>query len=125
MTPASGQLPAPAASPEPPSRYDGVTMRACGACGQPFAASGRRRWCPDACKQAAWRRRTALPEPPVPPPGTRRAVTVCQCDGCGYRALGIQRCDDCGTFMHAIGPGGLCPGCDEPVAAVELTQPSQ
>ncbi|MGH3193023.1 MAG: hypothetical protein ACRDPY_47405 [Streptosporangiaceae bacterium] len=112
--------------PAPPSRYDGVTIRTCPGCGQPFTASGRRRWCSDACKQAAWRRRgAAVPEPPAPPRGTRRAVTVYECGSCGYRALGSQRCDECGTFMHAIGPGGLCPGCDEPVAARELSPGNQ
>jgi hypothetical protein len=106
-----------------PSRDDGVTTRTCPACGRPFAPSGRRRHCSDACRQAAWRRRHAppAPPPPVPPPGRKRAITACECSLCGARALGTQRCQDCHTFMTAVGIGGLCPGCDEPVAASELT----
>jgi len=116
--------PDPAAA-RSPSRDDGVTMRPCPACGQPFTPSGRRRWCSAACKQAAWRRRRtpAVPAPPVPPKGRKRAITVYQCSDCGTRLLGSQRCDDCGTFMHAAGIGGLCPCCDEPVTIHELLPP--
>ena len=34
-----------------------------------------------------------------------------------------QRCADCGTFMHRVGRGGLCPCCDEPVTIDELLNP--
>jgi hypothetical protein len=34
-----------------------------------------------------------------------------------------QRCADCGTFMHRVGLGGLCPCCDEPVTIDELLNP--
>jgi len=37
--------------------------------------------------------------------------------------LGDQRCDDCGTFMRAVGIGGLCPSCDEPHTIDELLNP--
>jgi hypothetical protein len=36
------------------------------------------------------------------------------------RFLGQQRCPDCGLFCRRIGPGGLCPHCDEPVALADL-----
>ena len=49
--------------PERPSANDGVTLRPCPACGSSFAASGRRRHCSDACRQAAWRRRHCPPRP--------------------------------------------------------------
>jgi hypothetical protein len=109
---------------EPPSRNDGVTIRSCPTCGQDFERSGRRRHCSDACRQAAWRRRHAPlpPEPPVPPKGAKRAVTVYICDNCGTRTLGAQRCDTCNTFMRAAGLGGPCPCCDEPIAVAELLQ---
>jgi hypothetical protein len=45
---------------------------------------------------------------------------VYECDTCGARALGEQRCEECSTFMRRIGLGGLCPACDAPVAAKEL-----
>ena len=66
--------PAPA-----PSRNEtrNDTAAACPACGRPFTPAGRRRWCSDACRQAAWRRRNptrARPPPGFPPrrgrPGT-------------------------------------------------------
>jgi len=105
-----------------PWRDDAVTMRTCPACGQPFTPSGRRRWCSDACKQAAYRRRAAtpVPVPTVPAARPRRPITVYECGECGSRALGSQRCPDCDTFTRAVGIGGLCPSCDEPVAIQDL-----
>ena len=49
-----------------PSRNDGVTMIGMTsavrpACGRGFAPRGRRRFCSDACRQAAWRHRHASP----------------------------------------------------------------
>jgi hypothetical protein len=113
----------PSAAAGSPPRDDSVTIRACPACGQAFTPSGRRRWCSTACKQAAWRRRhpTAAPVPPLSPPGGKQPMTVYECGTCGNRALGTQRCDDCGTFMRAVGIGGLCPNCEEPVTTRELT----
>ena len=109
-----------------PPRDDTATMRTCPACGQAFPASGRRRWCSDSCKHAGWRRRHAPsdPRPPVPPAGRKGSMTVYECPACGQRALGDQRCDDCGTFMRAIGIGGTCPSYDEPIAITELAAAS-
>jgi len=116
--PASGR---PAAT---PSRNDDRNDNAaCPACGQPFTPAGRRRWCSDACRQAAWRHRHPPPRPaaePTPPPRTAPDATIYQCPHCEERYLGQQRCDDCGTFCRRIGPGGPCPHCDEPVAIKDL-----
>ena len=101
-----------------PSRDDGVTM-ACLLCGDAFVRVGRQRFCSDACRATAWRRRHARPVVAVPT-ATRRSMTVYACDGCGVRAVGEQRCDDCSTFMRRVGPGGTCPHCDEPVTVAEL-----
>jgi hypothetical protein len=70
---------------------------------------------------AAWRRRRqgTPPRIVVPPARPRRPITVYECDGCGARAVGQQRCEDCGTFMRKLGLGP-CPHCDEPVAVTEL-----
>jgi hypothetical protein len=58
----------------------------------------------------------------VPAPGQpRRPITVYECV-CGYRALGEQRCEECGSFMSRVGVGGPCPNCDEPVAVAELVR---
>ena len=109
---------------ETPSRNDGVTIRACPVCGTGYRPSGRRRYCSDACRVSAWRARhqPTAPQPPFPPKGAKRAVTVYVCDNCDTRALGEQRCPDCNTFMRAAGIGGLCPCCDEPIAVAELTE---
>ena len=97
----------------------------CPVCQSYFSPSGRRRFCSDGCRRLAWKRQHQAPPVPivVPPPGQpRRPLTVYECGACGTRLLGAQRCD-CGTFMHRIGRGGLCPCCDEPVAVEELLQP--
>ena len=109
----------------PPRNDSRNDTAACPACGQPFTPAGRRRWCSDACRQAAWRRRH-----PAAPPGSAAAVlpparpardhTIYECGDCGQRYLGQQRCQDCGTFCRRIGSGGPCPHCDEPVAVNDL-----
>ena len=98
----------------------------CPVCATPFRPIGKRRYCQDSCRVAAHRRRhqvdavvDALPAPVAP----RRPVTVYECDGCGIRMLGTQRCEDCGTFMRKIGIGGLSPCCGEPISVDELLNP--
>jgi uncharacterized C2H2 Zn-finger protein len=105
-----------------PSRDGGATA-SCPVCGRRFAASPNQRYCSHACRATAWRRRhqpPAVPVVEVPPARTRRAVTVYECESCGVRALGEQRCSECGAFMRKAGLGGLCPHCDEPVTIGEL-----
>jgi hypothetical protein len=101
-----------------PSRNDGVTI-ACPICAHSFRPSGRRRFCSEACRQAAWRRRHPVALPPIPDHSPRQA-TVYLCPTCDTRYLGEQRCPDCNTFARRVGPGGLCPHCDEPVAVTDL-----
>jgi predicted amidophosphoribosyltransferase len=110
-------------SPALPLRNDSVTMAdgICPVCGNPFRPVGRRRYCSDACRQAAWRARNCVPKPILPiPDGTPRSDTVYECPSCGVRYLGEQRCPDCQLFCRRIGPGGNCPHCDEPVAISDL-----
>lgn len=102
-------------------RDDGVTSATpCAACGRPFVPVGRKRHCSPACRQRAYRRRrrSLLPEAAL----TRRppAETVYRCPSCEARLLGEQRCPDCQVFCLRVGPGGLCPHCDEPVAVADL-----
>ncbi len=104
-----------------PSCHDGVTMT-CPVCRQPFTPTGRQKYCTDACKAAAYRRRrdagpTSIVVPKNQP---RRPITVYECDSCGARTVGDQRCETCGTFMRRIGLGGACPTCEEPIAVTEL-----
>lgn len=101
-------------------RDDTATMT-CGVCGQPFPPSGRRRWCSTECRQTAWRRQHSAP---VAPPPTK-PTTVYECNECGARYLGDQRCDDCNTWCRRIGPGGPCPHCDELVALDDIITADQ
>jgi hypothetical protein len=48
-------------------------------------------------------------------------MTVYECDGCGARDVGEQRCADCARFMRRLGIGGACPCCDEAITVAELT----
>jgi len=98
-----------------------VTM-ACPVCGEAFRPAGRRRYCSDACRPAAHRRRRAADRPLVMVPAghSRMPLTVYGCDDCGTRAVGDQRCPDCSTFMRRVGIGGACPGCDEAVTVADL-----
>ena len=105
-----------------PSSNDAVTIP-CPVCASPFEPIGKRRYCCDACRVAAHRRRHRTPAAPeVLPPATesRRSHTVYECPSCDGRALGEQRCADCNTFMASLGLGGLSPCCGEPVTVDEL-----
>jgi hypothetical protein len=104
---------------ESPYRNDGVTID-CPRCGRAFVPVGRQRFCSAACRQAAWRRGHAPPLPTRAP----RPATVYECPACGTRYLGEQRCPECQQFCRRIGPGGLCPHCNEPVALADLLSPS-
>src|SRR6266849_7408447 len=86
-----------------PSRNDrrNDTAATCPACGQPFTPSGRRRWCSDACRQAAWRRRHPAPGPAAAglpaPRRPARDATIYQCPECDERYLGL--------FSRILGSG--------------------
>ena len=104
-----------------PSCHDGVTMT-CPVCQRTFSRSGRQTYCSEGCRAAAYRRRrdagrVAVTVPKAQP---RRPVTVYECEICGERAVGEQRCESCARFMTRVGIGGLCPSCDEPIAVTEL-----
>jgi predicted nucleic acid-binding Zn ribbon protein len=94
----------------------------CPVCGRAFPPAGRRRFCSDACRQAAFRRRhpTSQTHAPLLSVVAPKSATVYECPACGVRLLGEQRCADCGVFCRRIGPGGSCPYCDEPVAIADL-----
>ena len=104
-----------------PLRHDSVTM-ICPLCQHRFTPVGRQRYCGDACRAAAYRRRRDADRAPVvvAKGRPRKPITVYECDGCGARAVGDQRCEECQTFMRRIGIGGSCPNCDEPVSIEDL-----
>ena len=111
----------PTPNPRTPLRHDAVTMP-CPVCRTPFVPAGKRMYCTPACNAAAYRARKRAAEPPVviPQARPRKPITVYECEACGTRAVGDQRCEDCGTFMRRVGLGGTCPHCDEPVAVSDL-----
>lgn len=110
-----------------PSRDDDGTTRparCCAGCGTTFTPTGRQRHCSTACRKRVFRTRRAaqVAAEPVAAPaaGTRREHTVYECPDCGQRQLGVQRCEDCGRFAPAVGLGGACPGCGDPVTVGDL-----
>ena len=115
------------ASPAPgfPLSNDPVTMAepaTCPICTRPFHPRGRQRWCSNACRQSAFRRRrhAQVDDVPVMPARVPRADVIYECPLCEARYLGEQRCPECQTFCRRVGPGGLCPHCQEPVAHDDL-----
>ena len=110
-------------SPSSPRRVTIPVTMTCPVCGDLFTPIGRQRSCTDACRAAAYRGRKAAARPVVviPTAPRRVALTVYECDICGARAVGEQRCADCSTFMRRLGVGGACPHCEEPVTVAELT----
>jgi hypothetical protein len=101
--------------------------RACPVC-RAAVTSARARYCSDACKQRAYRRRqtddTGLDLDALTADlRSRQALvtrTVYECPSCETRLLGEQRCPDCHVFCRRLGLGGPCPHCDEPVTLAEL-----
>ena len=98
-----------------PVRDDAATTT-CPVCAMAFTPEGRQRFCSTRCRQAAWRLERAAPVAPI----VTKSDTVYQCPDCESRYLGEQRCDDCNTWCVRLGPGGLCPCCDEPVAIADI-----
>ena len=94
----------------------------CAACGSP-ATSADEPWCCSAGCTATYALGAECPcpsSPRVPRADRRKPITVYQCDTCGFRALGEQRCEDCTTFMRRVGIGGRCPCCEDLITVAEL-----
>jgi hypothetical protein len=123
-------------SPEQPTpvRYgsrDGALLpadaRACPLCATPLS-SPRARYCSEACKQRAYRRRQAEHMAPDPTALVRElkrlralvAHTLYDCPTCGERYLGVQRCPECQHFCRSLGLGGACPHCDQVLLITDL-----
>ncbi|WP_236684665.1 hypothetical protein, partial [Ferrimicrobium acidiphilum] len=78
---------------------------------------------PDACRSLGYRRRRSVDREniTVAKSRSRREITVYECDSCGERSLGEQRCLECHTFMRRVGIGGdIAPRVTESVAISEL-----
>ena len=107
--------------PEIPLRHDPVTIP-CLRCGRPITPAGKRRYCTDACKAAAYRRRKQATTTPVivPPTRPRKPVTVYECDTAAPASSATSAARSAEAFMRRVGIGGHCPHCDEPVAITDL-----
>ena len=100
-------------------------LRRCAGCATALSGGDpRRRYCSGACRMRAHRaRHSGAVSAPAPAPH-QRADTVYECPECEERLLGERRCPECNLFCRSLGPGGLCPCCDEPVAIAELIGPA-
>jgi hypothetical protein len=102
--------------------------RGCALCGQPRPTTRRGRYCTAACRQRAFRLRRAaatdLDQADVRAELRRRralvAHTVYECGICGERLVGERRCPDCNVYCRALGLGGGCPECDQPIVLTDL-----
>ena len=101
--------------------------RRCPTCSGPLPST-RARYCSVGCKQRAYRLRQVAVTPAdldalAADLRRRRALaahTIYECSTCGARFLSAQRCAECNRFCRALGPGGACPGCDEPILLADL-----
>jgi predicted nucleic acid-binding Zn ribbon protein len=101
-----------------------VTPPACPACGAPLPAGKARRFCSPACRQGAYRRRhqTVAAKAQLPGRRSRLEGTIYQCSECETRYLAEQWCPDCARPCQRLGPGGICPCCEEMITVQELTE---
>ena len=101
--------------------------RGCLVCGTPLR-SARAHYCSPGCKQRAYRLRqvdATVGETGALAAALKRrqrlvAQTIYECPACEARYLGERRCADCNRFCRALGLGGACPHCDQPILAAEL-----
>ena len=100
---------------------DGSEAPPCPVCGSQVP-SPRARFCGGACRMRAHRLRHAQPDPPAQPQAALPPAwpQVYQCPECDQRYLGTRRCGECNLFCRRLGPGGLCPECEEPILLAEL-----
>jgi hypothetical protein len=101
----------------------------CLVCPRP-PASPRARYCSPACRQRSFRLRHAqvssVDDKPLRAELRRRgalvAHTVYECGECGERLVGMRRCQSCNVFCRALGLGGRCSDCDEPILLADLLE---
>jgi hypothetical protein len=115
---------------EPPSRDDNETttqpaQRTCPICGVRFTPIRRQLYNTNACRQIAYRRRTATQTTAANPPArSPREQTIYTCNECDTRYLGTQWCPDCNRPCRRLGPGGECD-CGELLTIEELLNGSR
>jgi hypothetical protein len=103
--------------------------RQCAVCLQRLTTA-RARYCSPACRQRSFRLRhaprLALDDRQLRADlrrrGTLVAHTLYECGHCGERLLGERRCPACSVFCRALGLGGRCSDCDQPILLAELLE---
>ena len=121
-----------AVQPKRDSSRDGSSVNSvptCPLCAAPLPNS-RARYCSAACRQRSFRLRhiqlAAIDDRQLRAELRRRralvAHTVYECSVCGERMVGDRRCAQDNVFCRALGLGGRCGGCDEPILLTELLE---
>lgn len=103
--------------------------RTCVMCTRP-PASARARYCSPACRQRSFRLRhvplTGIDDRRLRAELRRRgalvAHTVYECGQCGEHLIGERRCPSCNVFARALGLGGRCSDCDQPILLADLLE---
>jgi hypothetical protein len=122
-------------SPPQPMRdrsRDNSTVRGaptCSVCERPLVSS-RARYCSAACRQRSFRLRHVQLAPvddrqlraELYRRRTLVAHTVYECSVCGERLVGQRRCPQDNVFCRALGLGGNCAECDEPILLADLLE---
>ncbi len=93
-------------------------------------ASARARYCSPAHRQFAFRLRhsdaTRINEKRLRAELRQRgalvAHTLYECGQCGERLVGERRCASCNVFCRALGLGGWCSECDQPILLADLLE---
>jgi hypothetical protein len=101
----------------------------CRVCARPLAST-RARYCSAACRQRSFRLRhvqlSSVDEPRLRAELRRRRTlmthTVYECGVCGERSVGQQRCAQDNLFGKALGLGGSCAECDQPILLADLLE---
>ncbi len=50
------------------------------------------------------------------------AHTVYECSVCGERQVGVRRCEQDNVFGRALGLGGHCTECEQPILLADLLE---
>jgi hypothetical protein len=101
----------------------------CALCGKPLR-SRHRLYCSPAHRQRAFRLRHAAPlavddgrlRSELRRRGRLVAHTVYECSVCGDRFVGQRRCPQDNVFCRALGLGGYCTDCEQPILLADLLE---
>ena len=101
----------------------------CALCNKPLGDK-RQRYCSPAHRQRAFRLRHTAPlavddgrlRSELRRRGTLVAHIVYECSVCGDRFVGQRRCPQDNVFCRALGLGGNCSDCEQPILLADLLE---